>query len=68
MAPNSIFGSAYTPDDIIEVPAIPRTMTGKRLEIPIKRILLGGKPSEVVSTSSVDRPDVLEAFARHART
>lgn len=58
----------HVPDDIIEVPAIPRTMTGKRLEIPIKRILLGGKPSEVVSTSSVDRPDVLEAFARHART
>lgn len=60
--------SRHVPDDIIEVPGIPRTMTGKRLEIPIKRILLGAKPFDVVAESAVDRPDLLGVFAEHART
>lgn len=58
----------HVPDDIIVVPGIPRTMTGKRLEIPIKRILLGANPSDVLARSAVDRPDLLDAFAGHART
>ncbi|BBY27737.1 acetoacetate--CoA ligase [Mycolicibacterium sediminis] len=58
----------HVPDDVIAVPGIPRTMTGKRLEIPIKRILLGAKPSDVLTPSAVDRPDLLDVFAGHART
>lgn len=58
----------HVPDDVIAVPGIPRTMTGKRLEIPIKRILLGAKPSDVLTPSAVDRPELLDAFAGHART
>ena len=58
----------HVPDAIVEVPGIPRTMTGKRLEIPIKRILLGAKPADVVSPSAVDQPDLLDVFAEHART
>jgi acetoacetyl-CoA synthetase len=58
----------HVPDDIIVVPGIPRTMTGKRLEIPMKRILMGANPSDVVTPSAVDRPDLLGAFAEHART
>ena len=57
----------HVPDDILGVPGIPRTMTGKRLEIPIKRILLGAKPADVVSPSAVDKPDLLAVFAEHAR-
>ncbi|BDX34663.1 acetoacetyl-CoA synthetase [Mycobacterium antarcticum] len=58
----------HVPDDVIHVPGIPRTMTGKRLEIPIKRILLGANPSEVLTPSAVDRPELLGEFAGHART
>ena len=58
----------HVPDDVIAVPGIPRTMTGKRLEIPIKRILLGATPSDVLTPSAVDRPDLLDVFAGHART
>lgn len=58
----------HVPDDVIAVPGIPRTMTGKRLEIPIKRILLGAKPSDVLTPSAVDRPDLLDVFVGHART
>ena len=57
----------HVPDDVIVVPGIPRTMTGKRLEIPIKRILLGAKPADVLTPSAVDQPDLLDAFAEHAR-
>ena len=57
----------HVPDAILAVPGIPRTMTGKRLEIPIKRILLGAKPADVVSPSAVDRPELLDVFAEYAR-
>jgi acetoacetyl-CoA synthetase len=56
----------HVPDAIVGVPGIPRTMTGKRLEIPIKRILLGAKPADVVSQSAVDKPELLAVFAEHA--
>ena len=49
----------HLPDDIIEVAAVPHTLTGKKLEIPIKRILLGQRPENVVDLEAVDRPDVL---------
>jgi acetoacetyl-CoA synthetase len=58
----------HVPDDVIAVPGIPRTMTGKRLEIPIKRILLGAKPTDVLTPSAVDRPELLDVFAGHARS
>ncbi|MCV7421039.1 acetoacetate--CoA ligase [Mycobacterium yunnanensis] len=58
----------HVPDDVIAVPGIPRTMTGKRLEIPIKRILLGAKASDVLTPSAVDRPELLAEFEDHART
>ncbi|MEB3984029.1 acetoacetate--CoA ligase [Mycobacterium sp. 663a-19] len=57
----------HVPDDILAVPGIPRTLTGKRLEIPIKRILLGTAPGEAVQRSSVDRPELLDAFVAYRR-
>ncbi len=58
----------HVPDDILVVPGLPRTMTGKRLEIPIKRILLGAHPDDVVSASAVDHPELLPVFAEYAPT
>ncbi|CAN5126209.1 acetoacetate--CoA ligase [soil metagenome] len=57
----------HVPDAIIAVPGIPRTMTGKRLEIPVKRILLGAEPTAVVSSSAVDRPELLTEFGGYSR-
>ncbi len=56
----------HVPDAILQVPGIPRTMTGKRLEIPIKRILLGAAPGDVVAPSAVDKPELLGVFAEYA--
>ncbi len=58
----------HVPDDILGVPGIPRTLTGKRLEIPIKRILLGAAPAEAVQQSSLDRPELLGAFVAYRRS
>ena len=52
----------HVPDDIIAVPAIPHTRTGKKLEVPIKRIFLGANLDDVVSRDAVDDPTALEAF------
>ncbi|ORW66725.1 acetoacetyl-CoA synthetase [Mycobacterium saskatchewanense] len=58
----------HVPDDILAVPGIPRTLTGKRLEIPIKRILLGAVPGDAVQQSSIDRPELLDAFVAYRRS
>jgi acetoacetyl-CoA synthetase len=52
----------HVPDEIFEVAAIPHTRTGKKLEVPIKRILLGAKLEDVLSLGAVDDVGSLEAF------
>ena len=58
----------HRPDDIVAVPAIPRTMTGKKLELPVKRILGGTAVADVVSKDALVDPDAIEPFAAYART
>ncbi len=58
----------HVPDEIIAVPGIPRTKTGKRLEVPIKRILQGTDPEQAVASTAIDRPETLSAFTGYART
>jgi len=55
----------HVPDEIIAVPAIPHTRTGKKLEIPIKRILQGADPRQVMEAGAVDSPDALRWFAAY---
>jgi acetoacetyl-CoA synthetase len=57
----------HVPDEIIAVPAIPHTRTGKKLEIPVKRVLQGGDPSQVMDAGAVDNPDALRWFAAYQR-
>ncbi len=52
----------HVPDEIREVRAIPRTLNGKKLEVPVKRILLGAAPESAVSASTLPDPSVLEPF------
>jgi acetoacetyl-CoA synthetase len=50
----------HVPDEIIIAPALPHTRTGKKLEVPVKRLLLGGDPSKVLSLGAVDDTAALE--------
>ncbi len=56
----------HVPDQIVAVPAIPRTFTGKKLEAPVKRILLGARAEEVASLDALLVPTAIEAFVEYA--
>ncbi|TCK27579.1 acetoacetate--CoA ligase [Pseudonocardia endophytica] len=56
----------HVPDVVEAVPAIPRTLTGKKLETPIKQILRGRPVTEVVSPDATDNYDALTAFTAPA--
>jgi acetoacetyl-CoA synthetase len=52
----------HIPDAIVGVPAIPRTLTGKKLEAPVKRIMRGEAPERVARPDSLANPDALDVF------
>lgn len=54
------------PDDVIAVPAIPHTKTGKKLEVPVKRLIQGHDLAKVANPDAVDSFEALEYFARFA--
>ena len=56
----------HVPDDIREVPGVPRTLSGKRLEVPIKRILTGTPAKEAASRGALANPESLDAFQAYA--
>lgn len=51
---------------MIEVPGIPHTRTGKKLELPVKRLLQGAEVEQVAKPGAVDDPALLDVFARLA--
>jgi acetoacetyl-CoA synthetase len=60
----------HVPDEVHQVSAIPRTLTGKKLEVPAKRILMGADPATALNRNSVADPaalDELVALAARAR-
>ncbi|BBL79016.1 acetoacetyl-CoA synthetase [Rubrobacter xylanophilus] len=56
----------HVPDTIEAVSSIPRTLSQKKLEVPVKRILRGARPEEVASRDSLLDPAALDAFAAYA--
>ncbi|MEU0540108.1 acetoacetate--CoA ligase [Nocardia sp. NPDC005978] len=53
----------HVPDHILEAPGIPHTRTGKKLEVPIKKIFQGADPAKVVAPTAVDAPELLDWYA-----
>jgi acetoacetyl-CoA synthetase len=54
------------PDTVVLMPGVPRNMTGKKLELPVKKILQGANPESVVSRGAMSNPDVLAAYLDYA--
>jgi acetoacetyl-CoA synthetase len=52
----------HVPDEIRAVPAIPRTLNGKKLEIPVKKILLGAPVEQAANPDTLQDPKSLQAF------
>ncbi|MEJ2887289.1 acetoacetate--CoA ligase [Actinomycetospora aeridis] len=64
----SALSPRHLPDRIHRIAAVPRTRTGKKLEVPAKRILLGADPDAVASRDSLVDPAALQAFVELARS
>jgi acetoacetyl-CoA synthetase len=57
----------HVPDEIHALPSIPTTLSGKKLELPVKKILRGADPDDVASRGALKNPESLDAVAEVAR-
>ncbi|MFJ4091763.1 acetoacetate--CoA ligase [Kitasatospora sp. NPDC089913] len=62
----SALSPRHVPDVIERVPAVPRNRTGKKLEVPVKRILLGAPPESVAGADVLADPRSLDPFVEYA--
>jgi acetoacetyl-CoA synthetase len=58
----------HVPDEIISVPDLPYTVSGKKTETPVKKILMGKDPQQVVNAGSLRNPESMNFFIQLART
>ncbi len=52
----------HVPDEVYAIAAVPRTLSGKALEVPVKRILMGTPPEQAASRDSLANPETLDYF------
>jgi acetoacetyl-CoA synthetase len=57
----------HVPDRIVEVPAVPHTLSGKKLEIPVKKVFMGVEPEKAANLGSLSNPESMGRFAELAR-
>jgi acetoacetyl-CoA synthetase len=55
----------HVPDRIIPVEDIPYTLSGKKMEVPMKRILRGEKPENVLNPDAIRNPEAIDFFVRY---
>jgi acetoacetyl-CoA synthetase len=58
----------HVPNEIRQIEHVPRTLSGKVLEVPVKRILMGASPHEAASVESLANPESLDYFVELAKT
>ncbi len=57
----------HVPNEIRQIEEVPRTLSGKVLEVPVKRILMGAAPGEAASVDSLANPASLDYFVELAK-
>ncbi|HEX8049901.1 MAG TPA: acetoacetate--CoA ligase, partial [Solirubrobacterales bacterium] len=57
----------HVPDEVFEIAEVPRTLSGKVLEVPVKRILMGTPPEKAASRDSLANPASLDYFVTMAK-
>ena len=55
----------HIPDRILVVPDIPYTLSGKKMEVPLKKILMGMDPGKALNKDAARNPAALEWFVEH---
>ena len=55
------------PDDVFAIPEVPRTLSGKKMEVPVRKILLGHPPEKAANRDAMANPASLDWFVAFAR-
>ncbi len=63
----SALSPRHVPDEVFSVPGVPRTLSGKKLEIPVRKILTGTPVGEAADPASLANPEVLAHYVPAAR-
>lgn len=56
------FTPRHVPDELIKAPDIPYTLSGKKMETPVKKIFMGGDPEKVLNKDAMKNPECMEFF------
>ena len=62
------YSPRHVPDEIYAVHTIPYTLTGKKMEVPVRRILMGMSPEKAANRSAMANSEALDYFIDYART
>jgi acetoacetyl-CoA synthetase len=62
------YSPRHVPDKIYPVEDIPFTLTGKKMEVPVRKILMGVAPEKAANRDAVANPHALDYFVNYART
>ena len=60
------YSPRHVPDLIKEIGDIPYTLTGKKMEVPVRKVLMGGDPAKVVALDAVRNPEAMHLFSRYS--
>jgi acetoacetyl-CoA synthetase len=60
------YSPRHVPDEVHQVAEVPRTLSGKLVELPVKRILLGADPASAVSRDALANPTAIDIFVELA--
>jgi acetoacetyl-CoA synthetase len=60
-------GPRYVPSQTLQVAAVPRTLSGKKMELPIKKLLLGADPAQVMNRDAMANAAAVDWFVDYAR-
>jgi acetoacetyl-CoA synthetase len=58
----------HVPNEILQIEEVPRTLSGKVLEVPVKRILMGVAPEQAASADSLANPRSLDYFVEFSKS
>jgi acetoacetyl-CoA synthetase len=64
----SALSARHVPDDIYQVSAIPRTLSGKKMELPVKKLMLGASAASVLKADAMANADCVPWFVELARS
>jgi len=57
----------HVPDEVIQVPDIPYTLSGKKMEVPVKKALMGMDVSKAMNRDAMKNPEAMEVFIEMGR-